>query len=91
MFTIAKWKAKQYARLFVLSVINSAYHVKWRAKLYARRLLVPYLSDISVKNNHYIYIMLKPKGIYNFYVYIITNKAKTVLYTGVTNNLKRRL
>ncbi len=29
--------------------------------------------------------------IYNFYVYILTNKAKTVLYTGVTNNLKRRL
>ena len=30
-------------------------------------------------------------GIYSFYVYIITNKNKTVLYTGVTNNLKRRL
>jgi len=26
-----------------------------------------------------------------FYVYIITNKYKTVLYVGVTNNLKRRL
>lgn len=31
------------------------------------------------------------EGIYNFYVYILTNKVKTVLYTGVTNNLKRRL
>jgi putative endonuclease len=31
------------------------------------------------------------EGIYNFYVYIITNKNKKVLYTGVTNNLKRRL
>jgi putative endonuclease len=31
------------------------------------------------------------EGIYNFYVYIITNKNKTVLYTGVINNLKRRL
>ena len=31
------------------------------------------------------------EGIYNFYVYILTNKAKTVLYTGVTNNLIRRL
>lgn len=31
------------------------------------------------------------RGIYNYYVYIITNKHKTVLYTGVTNNLKRRL
>jgi putative endonuclease len=31
------------------------------------------------------------EGIYNFYVYILTNKTKTVLYTGMTNNLKRRL
>jgi putative endonuclease len=31
------------------------------------------------------------EGIYNFYVYILTNKPKTVLYTGMTNNLKRRL
>ena len=31
------------------------------------------------------------EGIYNFHVYIITNKNKTVLYTGVTNNLKLRL
>ncbi len=35
--------------------------------------------------------MIRPEGIYNFYIYIITNKNKTVLYTGVTNNLKRRL
>ena len=27
----------------------------------------------------------------NFYVYILTNPARTVLYTGVTNNLERRL
>ncbi len=27
----------------------------------------------------------------NYYVYIITHPGKTVLYTGVTNNLKRRL
>jgi putative endonuclease len=31
------------------------------------------------------------EGIYNFYVYILTNKNKTVLYVGVTNDLKRRL
>lgn len=30
-----------------------------------------------------------PKG--NYYVYITTNPGKTVLYTGVTNNLKRRI
>ena len=26
-----------------------------------------------------------------YYVYIVTNKNNTVLYTGVTNNLKRRV
>jgi len=26
-----------------------------------------------------------------FYVYIMTNKMSTVLYTGVTNNLRRRV
>jgi putative endonuclease len=31
------------------------------------------------------------EGIYTFYVYILTNRNRTVLYTGVTNNLKRRL
>lgn len=28
---------------------------------------------------------------YNFFVYIITNPGKTVLYTGVTNDLQIRL
>lgn len=31
------------------------------------------------------------EGIYTFYVYILTNKSRTVLYTGVTNNLHKRL
>tara|TARA_R110000823_G_scaffold185697_3_gene318124 strand:+ start:475 stop:786 length:312 start_codon:yes stop_codon:yes gene_type:complete len=31
------------------------------------------------------------EGIYDFHVYILTNKTKTVLYTGVTNDLRRRL
>jgi putative endonuclease len=31
------------------------------------------------------------EGYQTYYVYILTNKAKTVLYTGVTNNLKIRL
>jgi putative endonuclease len=26
-----------------------------------------------------------------YYVYILTNKNNTVLYTGITNNLKRRI
>lgn len=35
--------------------------------------------------------MLRPEGIHTYHVYILTNSNKTVLYTGVTNNLKRRL
>lgn len=31
------------------------------------------------------------EGYHTYYIYIITNKTKTVLYTGVTNNLKIRL
>lgn len=34
---------------------------------------------------------MKPIGMHNYYVYITTNKTKTVLYTGVTNELQRRL
>ncbi len=31
------------------------------------------------------------EGYHSYYIYIITNKSKTVLYTGVTNHLKIRL
>lgn len=34
---------------------------------------------------------MKPLGSHDYYVYILTNKNKTVLYTGVTNDLKARL
>ncbi|UPS91691.1 GIY-YIG nuclease family protein [Bizionia sp. M204] len=34
---------------------------------------------------------MKTKGTHNYYVYILTNKIKTVLYTGVTNNLETRI
>ena len=34
---------------------------------------------------------MKTKGSHNYYVYILTNKSKIVLYTGITNNLKERL
>lgn len=30
-------------------------------------------------------------GYHRYYVYILTNKRRTVLYTGVTNNLHNRL
>jgi putative endonuclease len=34
---------------------------------------------------------MKPVGTHNYFVYITTNKNKTVLYTGVTNDLFTRL
>jgi putative endonuclease len=34
---------------------------------------------------------MKTIGTHNYFVYITTNKNKTVLYTGITNNLKIRL
>jgi len=34
---------------------------------------------------------MKPIGTHNYFIYILTNKNKTVLYIGVTNNLKTRL
>jgi len=35
--------------------------------------------------------MLQTLGTYNFYVYILTNKVRTVLYIGFTTDLKERL
>ena len=34
---------------------------------------------------------MKISGGHNYYIYIVTNKNKTVLYTGITNDLYRRL
>ena len=34
---------------------------------------------------------MKTFGAHNYYVYILANVNKTVLYIGVTNNLQRRL
>ena len=31
------------------------------------------------------------EGYHTYYIYILTNKTKTVLYTGLTNNLRIRL
>lgn len=35
--------------------------------------------------------MYKTLGTHNYYVYILTNKVKTVLYIGFTNNLAERI
>ncbi|MBT8278698.1 MAG: GIY-YIG nuclease family protein [Bacteroidia bacterium] len=34
---------------------------------------------------------MKTLGTHNYYVYILTNKSKSVLYTGITNNLNHRI
>ena len=34
---------------------------------------------------------MKTLGTHNYYVYILTNKTRTVLYIGVTNNLREIL
>ncbi|MGB4447244.1 MAG: GIY-YIG nuclease family protein [Cloacibacterium sp.] len=34
---------------------------------------------------------MKTLGTHNYYVYILTNLNKTVLYIGITNDLKARL
>ena len=34
---------------------------------------------------------MKTLATHNYFIYILTNKVKTVLYTGVTNNLAERL
>ena len=34
---------------------------------------------------------MKTLSTHNYFVYILTNRTKTVLYTGMTNNLKQRL
>ena len=48
-------------------------------------------SDVRSDEESQKLLNLKTKGTHNYYVYILTNKIKTVLYTGVTNNLKQRL
>ena len=34
---------------------------------------------------------MKPIGMHNYYVYILTNKDRKVLYIGMTNSLENRL
>ncbi len=34
---------------------------------------------------------MKTIGVHNYYVYILTNKSRTVLYTGFTNDIFNRL
>ena len=34
---------------------------------------------------------MKPPGTHNYYVYILTNKDRKVLYIGITNSLENRI
>src|SRR5258705_5585317 len=43
------------------------------------------ISTITIISRMYIYRQ------HEYYVYIVTNPERTVLYTGVTNNLPQRL
>lgn len=43
-----------------------------------------------IKKNYFGAMELQ-EGYHTYYIYIITNKSKTVFYTGVTNNLRIRL
>jgi len=49
------------------------------------------LNHLSYRAQPRYLITLKEMSQHNYYVYITTNPNKTVLYTGVTNDLKRRL
>lgn len=51
-------------------------------------------SAISDRSGGIFFILSNMKKVYakhNYYVYFLTNKNKTVLYVGVTNDLKDRL
>ncbi|WP_323670675.1 GIY-YIG nuclease family protein [Chryseobacterium salipaludis] len=45
----------------------------------------------NLNYNLYLYKMQRDNGWHTDYIYILTNKKRTVLYTGVTNNLSLRL
>ena len=50
-----------------------------------------YLLPLNEKTLFFEPIITSSMKDYNFYIYIISNSSRTSLYTGFTNNLKRRL
>lgn len=61
--------------------------MKWRGK-YSAFLAIVRLKLCSISNYHDVDI---GKEVPDFYVYIMTNQLHTTLYTGMTNNLFRRV
>jgi putative endonuclease len=51
----------------------------------------PERSGVERSKKIDIFKVMKSIGGHNYFVYILTNKNKTVLYIGVTNNLKVRI
>ena len=51
---------------------------------------IPEQTASSLINISLLAVTLKMSNL-NYYVYILTNKNHTVLYTGITNDLKRRM
>jgi putative endonuclease len=50
-----------------------------------------FIFTVALQNTYTVSMIAYTEGIYTFYVYILTNKTRSVLYTGVTNNIKKRL
>jgi putative endonuclease len=46
---------------------------------------------VQESRNHYFYKQIVVMRNHNYFVYIMTNEHRNVIYTGVTNNLKRRV
>ena len=45
----------------------------------------------SIKFNFFVILSVAKDLFMQYYIYIATNKRNTVLYTGVTNNVQRRM
>lgn len=52
---------------------------------------VPIYLSFRAKSRNLICITMRPSGTHNYFVYIVTNASRAVLYIGVTNDLKVRL
>ena len=46
---------------------------------------------LSETKNLLYFSEMHKEGWHTYYIYILTNQKKTVLYTGITNNLSKRL
>ena len=52
---------------------------------------MPVQLRMTEQSKHILISLTEPKESDMYYIYILTNKNNTVLYTGITNDLKRRI